>query len=338
MRCFALNVRIRPDLRDHDLYAAHLPVLRRHYPAQPYAASRLVKSRDIVDLLLLGALWGASFLFMRVAAPEFGPIPLIEIRVGVGALFLLPLLAMRDGLATLKQGWKPVWIMGVFNSALPFCLFAIAALTISGGLAAILNSSSPLWAALIAWLWMGERLNAMRVAGLVIGLCGVLVLMSDKFTSDDAAAPLAIGAALLAALSYGFAANFARRYLVGLPSLAVATGTQISAALLLAPFALALWPAHAVSSAAWWSAIVMGVASTGIAYILYFRLIANVGAARALAVTYLVPMFGIFWGAMFLHEWPSWRELGGCAVILLGTGFATGMLRLPLRPGSEGGS
>ncbi len=297
-----------------------------------------MKSRDIVDLLLLGALWGASFLFLRLAVPEFGPFALIEIRVGIGALFLLPLLAMRDGLATLKQGWKPVWIMGVLNSALPFCLLAFAALTISGGLAAILNSSSPLWAALIAWVWMGERLNATRVAGLVIGLCGVLVLMSDKFTPDGAAAPLAIGAALLAALSYGFAANFARRHLVGLPSLAVATGTQISATVLLAPFALALWPAHAVSSAAWWSAIVMGVASTGIAYILYFRLIAHVGATRALAVTYLVPMFGIFWGALFLHEWPSGREIGACVVILVGTAFATGMLRLPARANAKGES
>lgn len=311
-------------------------MLRPFLPTRPPAAIRVVKSRDIVDLLLLGALWGASFLFLRLAAPEFGPFALIEIRVGIGALVLLPLLAMHDGLATLKQGWKPVWMMGVLNSALPFCLLAFAALTISGGLAAILNSSSPLWAAVIAWVWMGERLNLSRVAGLVLGFCGVVVLMSDKFTLHSTGAALAIGAALLAALSYGFAANFARRYLTGLPSLAVATGTQISATVLLAPFALARWPAHAVSSTAWWSAIVMGVASTGIAYILYFRLIAHVGAARALAVTYLVPMFGIFWGALFLHEWPSGRELGGCAVILLGTAFATGMLRLPARAVADG--
>lgn len=290
-----------------------------------------MKTRDIVDLLLLGALWGASFLLMRVAAPEFGPIPLIEMRVGIGALFLLPVLALRDGLATLKERWQPVWAMGVFNTALPFCLFAFASLSISGALASILNSSSPLWAALIAWLWMGERLNASRIAGLLTGFCGVLVLMSDKFARPSEGVTLAIGAALLAALCYGYAANFARRTLVGIASLAVATGTQIASAVLLAPLALVLWPAHPVSAQAWWSAVVLGVASTGIAYILYFRLIANIGAARALAVTYLVPMFGIFWDATLLHQWPGTRDVAGCGVILIGTALATGMLTLPGR-------
>ncbi len=293
-----------------------------------------MKTRDVVDLVLLGALWGASFLLMRVAAPEFGPIPLIEIRVGIAALFLLPVLALRDGLATLKQGWKPVWAMGVFNTAWPFCLFAFAALGISGGLASILNSTSPLWAALIAFLWMGERMNATRVAGLLAGCCGVLILMSDKFALHSQGVTLAISAALLAALSYGYAANFARRYLMGIPSLAVATGTQIAATVLLAPLAAALWPAHAISAQAWGAAVVLGVACTGIAYILYFRLIANVGATRALAVTYLVPMFGIFWDATLLHEWPGARDIAGCVVILFGIALATGMLALPGRRAS----
>ena len=295
-----------------------------------------MKTRDIVDLILLGALWGASFLLMRVAAPEFGPIPLIEIRVGIGALFLLPVLALRGGLATLKPGWQAVWAMGLLNTAWPFCLFAFAVLGISGGLAAILNSSSPLWAALIAWLWMGERLNASRVAGLLAGFCGVLILMSDKFALQSEGVMLAIGAALLAALSYGYAANFARRYLAGMPSLAVATGTQIAATVLLAPAALVLWPAHAISAQAWGAAVVLGVACTGIAYILYFRLIANVGAARALAVTYLVPLFGIFWDATLLDEWPGRRDVVGCVVILFGTALATGMLALPGRRKGQG--
>ncbi len=290
-----------------------------------------MKTRDIVDLVLLGALWGASFLLMRLAAPEFGPVPLIEIRVGIGALFLLPVLALRDGLPTLKQRWQAVWTMGVFNSALPFCLLAFASLGIAGALSAILNASSPLWAALIAWLWMGERLNVSRIVGLLTGFGGVLVLMSDKFAQHSEGVMLAIGAALLAALCYGYAANFARRHLVGIPSLAVATGTQIASAVLLAPLALALWPAHPVSAQAWSAAVVLGVACTGIAYILYFRLIANVGAARALAVTYLVPMFGIFWDATLLQQWPGTRDIAGCAVILVGTALATGMLALPGR-------
>ena len=290
-----------------------------------------MQSRDIVDLLLLGALWGASFLFMRVAAPEFGPVPLIEVRVGIGALFLLPLLAMRAGLATLKERWKAVWVMGFFNSALPFCLFAFATLSISGGLAAIINSSSPIWGALIAWAWMGERPNLSRSFGMLAGLGGVLILMTDKFAVATHSAALAVGAALFAAFCYGFAANFARRYLAGIPSLAVATGTQVASAVLLAPLAFALWPAHPIAASAWVTAIILGVASTGIAYILYFRLIASVGAARALTVTYLVPLFGMLWSALFLHESPRLRDLVGCVVILMGTAFATGALALPGR-------
>jgi drug/metabolite transporter (DMT)-like permease len=285
-----------------------------------------LKLSDLIDLVALGALWGASFLFMRIAAPEFGPIPLIEIRVAVGALFLLPILALRDGLATLRQGWKNVWIMGVVNSALPFCLFAFSTLTISGGLAAVLNSSSPLWGALIAWLWMGERPGATRGVGLLVGFCGVLVLMGDRLDFHADSGTLALIAALGGAALYGFAANFARRRLAGIPSLAVATGTQVAAAIALAPAALALWPTHPVAPLAWGAAVVMGVASTGIAFILYFRLIINVGAARALAVTYLVPLFGMLFGALFLDETPTLRMLAGCAVILAGTALATGMV------------
>jgi drug/metabolite transporter (DMT)-like permease len=329
-----LQVRLRPAAHRPGLYPAACHAIRPAFgraPRHPPHEHDAVKTRDLIDLVLLGALWGASFLFMRISAPEFGPVPLIELRVATGALVLLPILAWHHGLASLGQGWKPVWIMGVANSALPFCCFAYATLTVSGGFAAIINSSSPLWGALFAWLWLGERLGLSRVAGLLTGFGGVLVLVQDKVGLHADGASLAVAAALFGAFMYGFAANFARRYLAGIPSLAVATGTQIAAAVALAAPAFALWPQHPISAAAWWSAIVMGIASTGIAFILYFRLIANVGAARALAVTYLVPVFGMLWSAMFLHELPTPRDLIGCAVILLGTALATGLVALPAR-------
>lgn len=288
-----------------------------------------MKPRDIADLVLLGALWGASFLFMRVAAPEFGPIPLIAVRVAVGALFLLPFLAWRVGLASLRTGLAQVWTMGILNSALPFCLFAFAALSLPSGVSAIVNSSSPLWGALIAWVWLGERLSVVRVTGLVIGFAGVLLLMSTRATfALDGASP-GIAAALLASCLYGFAANYARRNLAGIPSLAVATGTQLAAAAALALPALWLWPDHPISQRAWLATLAMGVASSGIAFILYFRLIARVGATIALAVTYLIPLFALLFGAMFLAELPTLLDLAGCAVILVGTAFATGMLAWP---------
>lgn len=285
-----------------------------------------MKPRDIADLVLLGALWGASFLFMRVAAPEFGPIPLIAVRVAVGALFLLPFLAWRVGLASLRTGLAQVWTMGILNSALPFCLFAYAALTLPSGFSAIVNSSSPLWGALIARAWLGERLPASRVAGLVIGFAGVATLMSARTSPSFDGVSLAIAATVVAAALYGFAANYARRHLVAIPSLAIATGTQLAAAAALALPALWLWPDHVISQRAWLAALAMGVASSGIAFILYFRLLARVGAAGALAVTYLVPMFALLFGALLLDETPTLRELGGCAVILLGTAFATGLM------------
>lgn len=288
-----------------------------------------VNPRHLVDLVLLGALWGASFLFMRIAAPAFGPIPLIEVRVASGALFLLPILALREGLPALAQGWRRVALMGVANTAIPFCLFAFATLSVTGGFAAIINATSPLWGAVIARAWLGERLSGSRVAGLAIGFAGVLLLAGDKAGLRDAAAGLAIAAALAAAFLYGFAANFARRHLTGLPPLAIAAGNQLAAAAVLLVPAWLLWPEHAIPPRAWAAALVMGVASTGLAFILYFRLIARAGAAFALAVTYLIPMFAMLFGAAVLDERPSVIELAGCAVILVGTAFATGMLAWP---------
>lgn len=307
-------------------YARGLPPARRAHPS--------LNLRNLVDLVMLGALWGASFLFMRIAAPSFGPVPLIEVRVATGALFLLPILALREGLPSLRVGWHRVALMGVFNTALPFCLFAYSTLTLTGGFSAILNATSPLWGALIARGWLGERLSGSRIAGLVIGFAGVLLLAGNKAGLHDAAAGLAIAAAVGGALLYGFAANFARRHLAGIPSLAIATGNQMAAALVLLVPALWLWPDHPIPARAWVAALVMGVASTGLAFILYFRLIARAGAAFALAVTYLIPVFAMLSGAVFLDERPNGVELAGCAVILLGTAFATGMLAWPRRAGS----
>jgi drug/metabolite transporter (DMT)-like permease len=290
-----------------------------------------LNTRNLVDLVLLGALWGAAFLFMRIAAPVFGPVPLIEVRVAVGALCLLPLLAMREGLPALKVGWHKVALMGVANTAIPFCLFAFSTLTLTAGFASIINATSPLWGALIGWLWLGERLSASRVAGLAIGFAGVLMLAGHKAGFHDGAAGLAIAAACGGALLYGFAANFARRHLAGIPPLVVATGNQLAAALVLLGPALWLWPDHPIPASAWVAALVMGVASTGLAFILYFRLIARAGPAFALAVTYLIPMFAMLSGTLFLGERPTGVELAGCAVILLGTAFATGMLAWPRR-------
>ncbi len=291
-----------------------------------------MKARDAIDLLLLAALWGASFLFLRVAAPEFGPVALIEVRVVLTAVFLVPILMARSGTADLKTHWQPILMVGALNSALPFCLFAYSTLYLTGGFAAIINATSPLFGAIVAWLWLGDRLSSDRVVGLAIGFAGVVVLVWNEISFELAGAGLAVPAALLASALYGVAANYTKKYLSGVAPLALATGSQIGAAMLLLPAAVWLRPEAPVSLRAWLATVVLGIACTAIAYLLYFRLIANVGPARAISVTYLIPGFAVMWGAMFLHEALTLNMIIGCVIILLGTALATGMLKV-LRSG-----
>jgi drug/metabolite transporter (DMT)-like permease len=294
-----------------------------------------MRSGDIAEMIALAAIWGASFLFMRIAVPEFGPLALTALRVGIAALCLLPLLLWQAQLPALRRHWKAIAVVGLFNSALPFALFSVAALAINAGLSAIFNATAPLWGALIAWLWLHDRLSASRVAGLFIGFAGVVFLAWDKasFKPGDhgISAGLAIGACLLATLCYGFAANCTRRWLSGVPPLAVATGSQAAAALVLLLPGLWFAPAAMPGTAAWASVAVLAVLCTGVAYLLYFRLIAHVGAARAITVTYLIPLFAVLWGALWLGEAITLPMVAGGAVILVGTALASGLVTLPLR-------
>jgi drug/metabolite transporter (DMT)-like permease len=296
-------------------------------------AQARVKPRDIADLVLLAALWGASFLFMRVAAPHFGAVPTAALRVGGAALLLLPLLASRAGLDGLRRHWQPIALIGVTNSALPFLCFSLAALSISAGLSSILNATSPMFGALIAMAWLREPSNASRLAGLAVGFAGVALLAWNSNAplarTHGSGAGLAIGLCLAASLLYGFSASFARRYLAGVEPLAVATGSQVSAALVLALPAMACWPTTRPALPQWLAVLALALFCTGIAYVLYFRLIARIGPAKAIAVTYLVPPFAMLWAGVFLGEAVTPGMLALCALILLGTSLATGMLRLP---------
>ncbi|MGE5336414.1 MAG: DMT family transporter [Gemmatimonadota bacterium] len=292
-----------------------------------------MKTRDLVDLLLLAALWGAAFLFMRIAAPTFGPVGLVEVRVSIAAVCLLALLWRRGGLPLLGAHARPLLMVGVLHTALPFVLFSYAVLSITGGLASILNATTPMWTALVAFMWLRERFRAAQWLGLAVGLAGVVVLVWGKVDLHPGgtqwSATLAVAAGLLGATSYGVAGNYTRRYLTGVNSLAVATGSQVGAALVLLPFAIALWPHGAIDARAWAAAIALGIGCTALAYILYFRLLANVGAVRALAVTFLLPLFAVFWGGIFLDEPVSAQMLGGGAIILLGTALALGLVGAP---------
>jgi len=285
-----------------------------------------LRPRDIAELLALAALWGGAFLFMRVAVPAFGPLALAFLRVFGAALMLVPLLAARGELAALRRHWRPIAVVGFVNSALPFLCFAYAALTINAGLSAIFNSATPLFAAIVAWLWLGDRMTPLRVVGLAIGFAGVLWIGWDKAGFGPGGSATAIGACLLATMSYGIAPSLTKRRLSGVPPLAVAAGSQVAAALFLAVPAALAWPAQAPSAQAWLMVALLAFFGTGLAYLLYFRLIANAGPANAVAVTYLIPIFAVVWGGVFLSERLTLPLVAGCAVIFIGTALATGML------------
>jgi drug/metabolite transporter (DMT)-like permease len=290
--------------------------------------------RDAFDLLLLAAIWGASFLFMRIAAPDFGAFPLVFVRVALAGLLLLPLLFWRRQAGALREHWRDIAVVGVLNSALPFALFTLAALAINAGLSAIFNATTPLWTALVAWWWLRERPQPLRAAGLAVGFVGVLALAVGKASlqpGEHGISPaLAILACLLAAAMYGVASNYTRRRLTGVPTLTLAVGSQLSAAVVVALPAWWFWPAVTPPLRAWWAAVALAVLCSGLAYLLYFRLIARLGPAAASSVTFLIPLFAVAWGAMFLDERPTPAMLGGGAIILLGTALATGM-RWPRR-------
>jgi drug/metabolite transporter (DMT)-like permease len=292
---------------------------------KPYAAPWLL------DFMLLSAIWGSSFLFMRLAVVDFGPLPTAGLRVAVAALVLLPLVWQRGQLALLLPNWQRVFIMGVLNSAIPFACYTFAVQAISTGLSAILNATTPLFGALVAWAWLRDRPGGLRVAGLLLGFAGVAALAWDKASFQPNASGIApawaVLACLLATLCYGIAANFAKRYMQGVPPLVSATGSQLGATAALVVPTLWLWPTASPGLNAWAALAAAGVLCTGVAYILYFRLITQAGPAKALAVTFMIPVFAVVFGAVFLGEaLTAWMALCG-AVIVLGTGLSTGLVK-----------
>ena len=288
------------------------------------------------DFVLLAAIWGASFLFMHLGAVEFGVLPTAAVRVAIAALFLLPLVWLRGLLPDLKKHWRRTFLIGMLNSGIPFALISFALLHISTGLSSILNATVPMFGALIAWAWLKDKLTASRVLGLVIGFTGVAMLawraagpgLAFKPDASGLAPGWAVLACLLACLCYGISASYTKRYLSGLPPLVTAAGSQIGATLGLALPALWLWPARMPGPTAWLAMLAVGVLCTGLAYVLFFRLIEHAGPQRALSVTFLVPVFAVLYGVLFLGEVVTPWMLLCAAVIVCGTSLSTGLLKL----------
>lgn len=267
-----------------------------------------------VELTILGAVWGASFLFMRIAAGDFGPFVLVELRLLLGAVVLLPFLLRSRSSFAPRLIWRLAGI-GIINSAIPFVLFAWGAERAPAGIGAITNAMTVLFTALAAFVLYGEPIGYLRMIGLLTGFVGVVVLAGDR-TGGVGVWPAAL-AGTLASFFYGIGVNLIRRYLTGIPASAVASATLLSASVFMAPFALATLPDHPIALRSWVSAAGLGVICTGTAFALYYRLINRIGGPRASTVTYLIPLFSVLWAWLVLGEQLTFR-MAVAAICILG--------------------
>jgi drug/metabolite transporter (DMT)-like permease len=275
--------------------------------------------RTPVELTLLGAVWGGSFLFMRVAAADFGPFPLVEVRLALGALILLPFLWRARSQFT-PGVWLRIAGIAAINSVLPFILFAWGAERAPAGIGAITNAMTVMFAALVAFLFYGEQIGTRRWIGLIAGFVGVAVLASGHIAGASVGSAALAGTA--AALCYGLGINFVRHYLAGYPAAALAAANLAIGALMLAPLAIYTWPQHPIPVASWVSAVLLGVLCTGVAFVFYYRLIARIGAPRTATVTYLIPLFGVIWAWLLLGESVTLTMVLAGALILAGVGLS----------------
>ena len=278
---------------------------------------------SVLRLVLLAAIWGGSFLFMRLTASSLGPVFLIEGRVLAAALCLLLIsFYLRRKLSFLSHV-KHFFIIGAFNTALPFLMFAYAAQTLNASTLAILNSTAPLFGAVIASVWQKERLKVKASVGLLIGILGVCVLVGQQALALGEQGLLAISACLLAAFMYGVSANYTKVAPVVAP-FENAHGSLWAAVIIVLPLLPLIPIRDPISLPISLSVLALGIVCTSFAYLLYFRLVKDDGPASALSVTFLVPLFGIVWGHLFLEEAIGLNTLLGASLVIIGTILVTG--------------
>ncbi len=278
--------------------------------------------RDVGAFILLAGLWGGSFLFMRIAAPVLGPIWLIELRVLIAALALLPVVIHTHLWPKVRHHWAALLFVGCINSAIPFTLFAFATVSLPAGFTAILNATAPLFGTLFAFIWLKERLSPTQILGFGLGFVGVMVLIGWQMIAITPTFVTAVAAGLVAAIAYALAAPYIKSQLAGVPPLVITVGSQLGAAVVLAPLLPFSLPSQPITEGVIVAVLSLALLSTAFAYTLYFQLIHRVGVTKTLTVTYLIPLFAMLWGALFLNEAVTVTMMAGCTLILLGTAFA----------------
>ena len=290
-----------------------------------------MRGADLARLVALAAMWGASYLFMRYAVPSFGPVPLIELRVVVAGLALLLFLKATGGVVGWRKHWRAFLFVGAVGLAAPFVLIAKALATIDASTAAILNALSPLFATLVAAVWIRDPVTPAKMTGIALCLAGTAVLVGWTPKPMTGAELLAAGVSIAATALYGYTIVFTKVHLKEASPIGNSAGTLLMAAIALAPFVPFAHTEAAITPLAWAAALGLAIVSTTFAFILYYRLIADVGPVKAITVTLLVPIFGMLWGMIFLGEPLTAGRVAGCAIILAGCSLILGLVRLPLR-------
>ncbi|MAP34907.1 MAG: EamA family transporter [Halomonas sp.] len=286
-----------------------------------------MSSADALRLLLLSSLWGLSFIFMRVAAPEFGAVPLVLVRMGIGALLLVPLLLSLHYLRLIWQHKGPLLLLGIVNHVLPFSLLALATTRLEAGFTSLINATTPIFTALLGAAFFATPVQRQQYVGLALALLGVYVLSANRLDFGLGGDGWFIIAVLGATFCYGIAGNYSKTRLSHLPTRVLAAGSSAMSALVLLIPGVLLWPSEPVSTLAWGNALALAMLSTTLAFLLYFGLLASAGATATSTVTFLVPVSALLWGYLLLDETLSLQVVTGMVITLLGTAIATKLLR-----------
>jgi drug/metabolite transporter (DMT)-like permease len=279
---------------------------------------------NLATFFSLAAIWGASFLFMRIAAPHFGALWTAELRVAIAWLALLAFFALGRKRVPVRSHLRDFWIVGAFNSGIPFALFSFAALHIPAGYSAILNATVPLWAAVFSAALLREPLTWRVSVGAVLAMAGIALMVKLGPVQLSGDTLLSVLACLGATACYGFAGTWTKKRLQGVPGHVNATNSQLFAALSLLPFAAFSAPAALPPLPAWGAVLALALLCSAVAYLLYFRLLSRWSATKATSVTFVIPAFGIFWGWLLLGEPITLSMLLGFALVLLATAMVMG--------------
>ncbi|MEJ2042319.1 MAG: DMT family transporter [Reinekea sp.] len=287
-----------------------------------------MKKIDLFTLVLLSAIWGASFLFMRVASDDFGPWSLVFIRMFSAFLCISPLLFKAGTLRRIARNILPLTILALFNQVLPFTLFAFATLRLEAGFTSLLNATTPIMTAIVGTLLFAAPIYRHQIIGLAFSFFGIFVLSSDKMDFTSGGEGWSIIAGLTACLCYAWSANYTKRF-SELSASEMAVGTMFTSSLLLVIPGVLYWPAVMPDGITWLSALLLGAFCTGVAFMLFYRLVRSAGALSSTTVTILVPIFAICWGALLLEETISLRMLVGMVLALAGTAVTIRLVKLP---------